>query len=109
MKEINYNKFQYSEFVGEKGQLVFRADTYAELVAQCAEAGIVLLVKTIQPPAMARPVQADPPHPAAQQTQSHFCTQHNKPYEMKTSKFGDFWSHSLGKDASGKWQYCNEK
>lgn len=42
-----YNKFQYSEFIGEKGQLVFRADTYEELMHQCLEAGIILPTKRV--------------------------------------------------------------
>ncbi len=47
MKDNQFNRFQYSEFTGEKGQLVFRADTYDELVAYCGEAGITLPRKQI--------------------------------------------------------------
>lgn len=44
-----YNKYQYSLFTGEnrEGQLVFRADTYEELILQCLEAGIILPTKKV--------------------------------------------------------------
>ncbi len=99
-----YNSFQYSEFIGEKGQLVFRADTYAELVNQCAQAGIILPIKQPQPIAQV------PQQPITSTAQEHYCLEHNVMFEKKMGKFGEFWSHSLGKDpVTDKYVYCNEK
>lgn len=73
-----YNRFQYSEFIGEKGQLVFRADTYAELVAQCKEAGIQLPHAGTHTTTVAQPpypsLDQEPPHPAEQQAPQPFAT-----------------------------------
>ena len=66
-EETSYNKFQYSEFVGEKGQLVFRADTWDELLGMLMDAGITLPTLGAgipKPPAI--PQAEEPPHPAVQ-------------------------------------------
>ncbi len=54
--------------------------------------------------------QNPPANRAAQpaQGQEHYCTIH-KTAHRRFEKDGKVWySHSLGKDANGKWLYCNE-
>ncbi len=97
-----YPKFQYSYFIGgnKDEQLVIRADTFEEFKQAKTDVDkIITKREESNKQTQAAPVQPD----------ENICPTHNVAYQEKEGKFGKFWSHTIGKDAQGKFIYCNKK
>lgn len=110
-----YARYQYSEFIkggGRDGQIVIRSDDKAEFEEDKKYIDTIV-AKQQGEQKKSVPETTNATHPTtdwlAEKEDVKMCPIHNKEMKAREGRFGTFYSHATGKDATGKWSYCNGK
>lgn len=98
-------QYQYSKFLGEnrEEQIVIRCDTWEEFVTAKKNVDTIFAKRDASKPVVTNQ-QQDPYEPDEKECVLHKGIMMKK----RTGQYGVFYSHTLGKDATGKMQYCNQ-